>query len=1663
MRIVIDMQAAQIAGHSGGIGRYTVSITKAIVRNSGEHEIFLALSGMFPDTIKCIRSAFEELLPQENILVWYAPEPLIEEFHSNDGRLGVAELVREAFLMSLQPDLIHLSHLFEGHTGRTVSSIGRFDSRTPVSVVILDLAPLLCPDRYLELSPRHAEYHSHDCEQLGKSSLCLVTSDYSKQEVVAHLNLEEHSVINVSLAIEHIFQPLQIDDDSADKLCFNFGLTRSFIIAINKGGENTGILQLIRVFGLLPPQIREQHQLLLVGDFAEEVRAALRREAKSAGFVPDQLCLAGNLTDEVLVPLYNLCKLVVIPAWQESSALPALQAMACNAAVIGANTASLPEVLGWKDALFESTSDEAVALVVSRGLADEAFRTDLILNGRLQAKRFSWDASAIQMIAAFEALHAKHGVVEADFLHKGRPRLAYVSPLPPERTGIAEYSTELLPSLASAYDIDVILNIDELSDSSAKSGYAIRSVEWLINNRDSYDRVIYHVGNSAFHQHMFELLKIVPGVVVLHDFFLGDVVAQMDSSNFDPGIWGRELYHSHGYEAVQALCHASERSEVVWKYPCNLSVLENSLGVIVHSQYSIRLVEEWYGNEFAGRIFEIPHLRVPATEIDRKSARSILGVAEEATLVCAFGLLGPTKLNHRLLEAWLNSALSKHDECHLIFVGENHQGEYGRQLEARIKASATTGRVRITGWVNSENFRHYLAAADIGVQLRSHSRGETSGTVLDCMNYGLPTIVNGNGSMAELDREAVWLIPDGFDESTLVDALETLWRTPERRFSIAERARQVILNRHAPTKCAQRYSVAIESIYSRPVHPHSALIRAIGAQNDFYPGDTELAQLASNLAASLPLARVAKHLYLDISATWRTDLKTGIERVVRALVLALLKLAPKGYRIEPVFLDQRDGQWSYRRACRYTLGLLECPEIIEDEIIEPVCGDILLGLDVAGNVLVHADDYGLIKEWSNKGIQIYFLVHDLLPIRMPEVFPPGAEKSHENWMRVVSKYDGAICVSKAVADDFAKWQNQVNLECNGRHSFILGWSHHGADVSSSSPSKGLPKDARLILNQISHRPSFLMVGTIEPRKAYLETIETFGKIWTEGIDVNLIIVGREGWKNLSDEMRRDIPETIERIKNHTELNRRLFWLDGISDEFLEMVYESSSCLIAASYGEGFGLPLIEAAQHKLPVIARDIPVFREVAGSYAHYYASDEFRSLHDVVKNWLANANLELGSRSMPCLSWQESASNLVKLILYDTNGTKSDDSNHFGIYRNKKHSLSKNLFVDVSVVSRDDFKTGIQRVVRSLLLEMISNPPDGYRVVPVCLEEKNGQWKYYPATQTIIEFQSDTIGGVGFFDDYIFSPSCGDILLGLDLAGGYVVAASDQGLYRNLMQFGVKVYFVIYDLLPIILPDCFNPDDTQGHVRWAECISESSGVMCISKSVKNDYMEWHKSHFLKFPEKLKIGHFHLGADIERSSPTTGVPDGVEDVLAAIAGGVSFVVVGTIEPRKGHLQAIKAFERLWDIGHNVKLIIVGKIGWMSDNFLKYIDGHPELNHRLFWLEGISDEYLERIYTASDCLIAPSLGEGFGLPLIESAFHKLPIIARDIPVFREVAGEHAFFFSGKSPGELAVSIEQWLDLYALRKHPKSDAMPWLTWKQSANSLLEQMGVFSPED
>jgi glycosyltransferase involved in cell wall biosynthesis len=1043
MRIVIDLQGAQSTGsRTRGIGRYTLSLAHAILRQRGKHEVLIALNAMFPDTIQPIRAHFNGLLPQENIRLWQGTSPVCFD-NENAWRRRAAEFTREAFLASLRPDMVLVSSLFEGLGDDAVTSIGAFDRNVPTAVIQYDLIPLLYRNPYL-LNPSVEAWYEKKVDHLRRADLILAISESSRQETIRHLGLSDASVINISTAAHAQFHPQQIDRSRKDEILQRYDIHKPFVMYTGGIDHRKNIEGLIRAYANLAPGLRAEHQLAVICSIEESARAVLEACGRKHGLARDELVLTGFVPEEDLQALYNLCRVFVFPSLHEGFGLPALEAMCCGRAVIAANTSSLPEVIGREDALFDPRCDAAITEKLGLVLTDDAFRKELERHGLEQAKRFSWDASAQRAIAAFEASHEKRSRQTMGISTSvRRPKLAYVSPLAPAQSGISGYSAELLPHLTRHYDIDVIVEQAVVSDPWVKAVCPVRTVEWFKNHGDAYDRALYHFGNSRFHQHMWDLLDAVPGIVVLHDFYLSGAISYADITRSRPGSWAEALYVSHGYPAVRQRFHAKDDAEVQQRFPCNFEVLQKAVGVIVHSDYSRRLARQWYGEQAADDWAVIPLLRNPVCDFDRPAARQALNLEHDEFVICSFGLIGPTKLNHRLLKAWAASGLARDKKCVLVFVGENHMGEYGAELLANIRQLGLGKRIRVTGWTDAATFNRYLAAADLGVQLRTLSRGETSSAVLDCMKFGLATIVNANGSMSELPEGSVWKLPDEFDDAVLIEALETLWREPNRRQELGARAREIVLSRHAPSICVDQYANAIEKAYRKEAAGLGGLTRALARMEPPQSDQQQWVALAEAVALSIPPRPTFRQLLIDVSKLVQSDSESDDRRAVRNVLRELLAHPPSGYRVEPVCATRDQG---YRYARRFTLHLLDCPDTaLTDDPIEFQVGDLFLGLHLEPQVLL--GQRAFFEQLRLYGIKVSFLVFDL-PLHKGELKDVSIQNAE--WLNVAADSNGVLCISEAMAEELSQWLDVRAPQW--RNAFKVDWLARDAGTNSSSIS-----------------------------------------------------------------------------------------------------------------------------------------------------------------------------------------------------------------------------------------------------------------------------------------------------------------------------------------------------------------------------------------------------------------------------------------------------------------------------------------------------------------------------------------------------------------------------------------------------------------------------------
>ena len=292
------------------------------------------------------------------------------------------------------------------------------------------------------------------------------------------------------------------------------------------------------------------------------------------------------------------------------------------------------------------------------------------------------------------------------------------------------------------------------------------------------------------------------------------------------------------------------------------------------------------------------------------------------------------------------------------------------------------------------------------------------------------------------------------------------------------------------------------------------------------------------------------------------------------------------------------------------------------------------------------------------------------------------------------------------------------------------------------------------------------------------------------------------------------------------------------------------------------------------------------------------------------------------------------------------------------------------------------------------------------------------------------------------------GDILLMLDSSWLFYDCFAE--IFAQIRSEGGKIYTVIYDLIPVLYPYLTISEIAAKFPGWLQTATQNSdGLITISRTVADELAGYIRKKELPFDRNLSIGYFHLGADIEGAAATAAIRPEIIEWFANNSN--IFLAVGWLDRRKGQDFALDAFEALWQTGIDACLVFAGKEGWNREELVHRILSHPQYGKRLYWANNPSDEEILYCYNHSTALIFPSLAEGFGIPIIEAAYHGLPVICSDIPVFREIAGDFATYFSLESPLCLANTLQSWLS-QPLR--PDITAMPKLTWEESARKLTD---------
>jgi len=262
-------------------------------------------------------------------------------------------------------------------------------------------------------------------------------------------------------------------------------------------------------------------------------------------------------------------------------------------------------------------------------------------------------------------------------------------------------------------------------------------------------------------------------------------------------------------------------------------------------------------------------------------------------------------------------------------------------------------------------------------------------------------------------------------------------------------------------------------------------------------------------------------------------------------------------------------------------------------------GDQLVLLDSSW----HTDFFPFAEQLKRDGVGIVSVIYDLIPVTHPQFYDTRLVQVFNEWFDWITRTaDGYVAISATVRDQVRE-ELQRRLGPAKANELWFDYFHLGSELDLSEATAAVePRLAKLFE---APEPVFLMVSTIEPRKNHDYLLDAFELAWAAGSKARLCIAGRIGWK---------CDALLARVRNHPQLNQRLFMFNDLSDTSLEHAYSHARSLVFPSYVEGFGLPLVEAMQRGLPAMGSDIPVFREIGGDFMAYFDLAEPQSLADLV-----------------------------------------------------------------------------------------------------------------------------------------------------------------------------------------------------------------------------------------------------------------------------------------------------------------------------------------------------------------------------------------------------------------------------------------------------------------
>ena len=667
----------------------------------------------------------------------------------------------QGFIRENQIDLFYITSPFESNNFLYQKE---WFANTKVVATVYDIIPYVMKEQYLTNDAAYQAYMER-VDMLRWVDRCLVISNSVKEDMVEFLQFDPEKIDVIYGAADERYCKLDVPVEVKSELFRKYGIDGSFMICIGGDDERKNLEGLILAYAKMPAELIEQYQLVIVCklcDLSYQRYTELILEKQVSG----RVVLTNYVPDRELILLNNLAHLLVFPSKYEGFGLPVVEAWACGTPVLTSNNSSLGEIAREAAVLVDPFSVEDI----SRGLTEALMDTDLsalLEKGRERLKLFQWDEVAKLTISYLEkehALKAKPVILEPTANRK--PKLAFFTPLPPMKSGISDYSVDILNAICKFFEIDVFI------DDGYQPDHTLDSSVHVFNHRkfhvNHYDYVLFQMGNSEFHCYMFPYIVKYGGIVVLHDYNLHSVVHFEASRRRNNLSLYREYllkdYPASFVDEYLENLKTGKSGVRIFEIEVNGFVVNYANKIIVHSdEAKAKLLSRDIGRNVR-KIHS--YAKIEALK-DTAAAKAELGIASDQVVFASFGHIQMTKRAMPILKAF-HRLHAKYQNVHYYFVGS--PGPTIRdELYEYIKTNHLEDCVTITGYVELDEFTRYIDATDLCLNLRYPSNGETSGSLMRILAKGKCVMVNDAGSFHELPDDCCVKIPSA---ETMTERLE---------------------------------------------------------------------------------------------------------------------------------------------------------------------------------------------------------------------------------------------------------------------------------------------------------------------------------------------------------------------------------------------------------------------------------------------------------------------------------------------------------------------------------------------------------------------------------------------------------------------------------------------------------------------------------------------------------------------------------------------------------------------------------------------------------------------------------------------------------------------------------------------------------------------------